>query len=142
MNGLGTVGAAATLRAGASRAGGAAAGSEPQPIRTGQLAVFGPGDALTIAAPTRASRSRARPNLDVLILGGRPIREPVAWMGPFVMNTREEVVQAVRDYQAGRLGSIPAVHGAPTTVVESDAQATRGDRRGRETAADSRRRRA
>jgi hypothetical protein len=40
-------------------------------------------------------------------------------MGPFVMNTREEVVQAVRDYQAGRLGSIPAVHGAPTSVMES-----------------------
>jgi hypothetical protein len=35
------------------------------------------------------------------------------------MNTREEVVQAVRDYQAGRLGSIPAIHGAPTTMVES-----------------------
>jgi hypothetical protein len=40
-------------------------------------------------------------------------------MGPFVMNTREEVVQAVRDYQAGRLGSIPAIHGAPTTIQES-----------------------
>ena len=39
-------------------------------------------------------------------------------MGPFVMNTREEVVQAVRDYQAGRLGSIPAIHGAPTTIQE------------------------
>ena len=47
------------------------------------------------------------PNLDVLVLGGRPIREPVAWMGPFVMNTREEVMQAVADYQAGRLGTHP-----------------------------------
>ena len=117
MNGVGTVGAAAPLRAGASRAAGAAAGSEPQPIRTGQLAVFGPGDALTVSALERGSR-RPRPNLDVLILGGRPIREPVAWMGPFVMNTREEVVQAVRDYQAGRLGSMPAIHGAPTTLQE------------------------
>ena len=41
-------------------------------------------------------------------------------MGPFVMNTRDEVLQAVRDYQAGRLGSIPAVHGAPTSVIESN----------------------
>jgi hypothetical protein len=119
MNGLGSVGAAAPLRTGGSQAGGAAAGSEPQPISTGQLATFGPGDALTIAALDPRQQDTRSPNLDVLILGGRPIREPVAWMGPFVMNTREEVVQAVRDYQAGRLGSVPAIHGAPTAVVES-----------------------
>jgi quercetin 2,3-dioxygenase len=53
------------------------------------------------------------------VLGGRPIREPVAWLGPFVMNTRDEVIQAYEDYQAGRLGTIPAVHGTPTEVVES-----------------------
>ena len=57
----------------------------------------------------------------MLILGGRPIREPVAWMGPFVMNTREEILQAVADYQAGRLGSIPAVHNTPTHLVETAA---------------------
>ena len=119
MNGLGSVGAAAPLRTGSSLAGGAPAGSEPQPIRTGQLAAFGPGDAITIAASEARLQERRSPNLDVLILGGRPIREPVAWMGPFVMNTREEVIQAVRDYQAGRLGSIPAIHGAPTTIQES-----------------------
>ena len=68
--------------------------------------------------PRRRQESRS-PNLDVLILGGRPIREPVAWMGPFVMNTREEVLQAVADYQAGRLGTIPAIHNAPTTLVQS-----------------------
>jgi redox-sensitive bicupin YhaK (pirin superfamily) len=95
-------------------------GAEARPIQTGQLAVFGAGDALTVgSAEVQESRS---PNLDVLILGGRPIREPVAWMGPFVMNTRQEVIQAFADYQAGRLGVIPAttaVHNTPTTVVES-----------------------
>jgi redox-sensitive bicupin YhaK (pirin superfamily) len=92
-------------------------GAEGRPVESGQLAVFGPGNTLTIAAAdVQESRS---PTLDVLLLGGRPIREPVAWMGPFVMNTREEVMQAFADYQAGRLGSIPAIHNAPTTVVES-----------------------
>jgi quercetin 2,3-dioxygenase len=95
-------------------------GSERRPVRMGQLAVFGPGDHLVVeAAEAQESRS---PNLDVLVLGGRPIREPVAWMGPFVMNTREEVLAAFDDYRAGRLGAIPAitaVHDTPTTVVES-----------------------
>jgi redox-sensitive bicupin YhaK (pirin superfamily) len=84
----------------------------------GQLAVFGPGDAIVVEAAT--VQERRSPNLDILVLGGRPIREPVAWMGPFVMNTREEVLQAVADYQAGRLGSIPAVHNTPTTLLQTD----------------------
>jgi hypothetical protein len=83
----------------------------------GQLAVYGPGNVLTVAA-SAVQESRS-PSMDVLILGGLPIREPVAWMGPFVMNTREEVMQAFADYQAGRLGQIPAVHGAPTTIQET-----------------------
>jgi quercetin 2,3-dioxygenase len=98
-------------------AGHGTVGPERRPIASGQLAVFGPGNALTVAAaPIQESRS---PSLDVLVLGGRPIGEPVAWMGPFVMNTREEVMQAFADYQAGRLGSIPAIHNAPTSIVES-----------------------
>jgi redox-sensitive bicupin YhaK (pirin superfamily) len=101
-------------------AGHGTVGAEARPIGTGQLAVFGTGDAITVGArPNQESRS---PNLDVLVLGGRPIGEPVAWMGPFVMNTRDEIMQAVADYQAGRLGTIPAVtavHNTPTTVVES-----------------------
>lgn len=40
-------------------------------------------------------------------------------MGPFVMDTREEVMQAVADYQAGRLGSVPAVHNTPTTLIQT-----------------------
>ena len=98
-------------------AGHGTVGAEGRPARLGQLAVFGPGDALTFVAD-QVQESRA-PNLDILVLGGRPIREPVAWMGPFVMNTRDEVIQAFSDYQAGRLGSIPAVHNAPSTLVET-----------------------
>ena len=98
-------------------AGEGTVGVERRPVRTGQLAVFGAGDALRIEASTnQESRS---PALEVLVLGGRPIREPVAWYGPFVMNTRDELMQAFEDFQAGKLGTIPAAHQTPDEIVES-----------------------
>jgi hypothetical protein len=93
-------------------------GAEQVPARTGQLAVYGAGGSVTVTASANQDE-RHSSGLDVLLLGGRPIREPIAWMGPFVMNSKAEVLQAFEDYQAGRLGSIPAVHGAPTEVVEA-----------------------
>ncbi len=81
------------------------AGVERVAIREGQLAVFGAGDAVAVAADEQQT-SRA-PRLEVLLLGGRPIREMIAFYGPFVMNTREEIIQAIADYRAGRMGVIP-----------------------------------
>ncbi|HET9656733.1 MAG TPA: pirin family protein [Kineosporiaceae bacterium] len=81
-------------------------GPDRRPVRTGQLAVFGPGDVLSFTADT--TQDSSSPNLELLVLGGQPIREPVAAYGPFVMNTREELIQAFEDFQAGRLGTIPA----------------------------------
>jgi redox-sensitive bicupin YhaK (pirin superfamily) len=94
-------------------------GRERIPIAMGQLALFGAVGGIALEAST-AQESRS-PQLDVLVLGGRPIGEPVAWLGPFVMNTKSEVMQAFEDYQAGRLGRIPAVHNTPTHVVESES---------------------
>jgi redox-sensitive bicupin YhaK (pirin superfamily) len=86
-------------------AGRGSVGRESRPIEAGQLAVFGHGGHLVLRAADRQdSRTTA---LEVLLLGGRPIGEPVAAYGPFVMNTRAELAQAVEDFQAGRLGVVP-----------------------------------
>lgn len=92
------------------------AGEEGRPVQMGQLTVFSNGDSIVMRA-SDAQESRS-PELELFILGGLPIKEPVAWMGPFVMNTRAEVLQAFEDFQKGKLGTVPAVHNAPTHLIE------------------------
>jgi quercetin 2,3-dioxygenase len=95
------------------------AGSERRPVEEGQLAVFGHGAALTVqAADTQPANSPT--GWEILILGGAPINEPVARYGPFVMNTRAEIVEAFEDFQAGRLGQIPAEHLAHRTSADEE----------------------
>jgi quercetin 2,3-dioxygenase len=89
-------------------AGRGTVGTERRPVELGQLTVFGAGDSVTVAAD--ATQDSRNPGMDVLFLGGQPIREPVVAYGPFVMNTKAELIQAFEDYQAGRLGTIPAAH--------------------------------
>ena len=64
-------------------------------ISAGDSAVLSPGESVQLSAAHGPARC--------LVIGGRPLGEPIAQYGPFVMNTREEIEQAVRDYQAGRL---------------------------------------
>ena len=65
----------------------------------GQMAIFGPGDAVELASAGGA---------ELLLLGGKPLGEPVARHGPFVMTTLEELMEAFADFRSGRMGSIPA----------------------------------
>ncbi|TFV57595.1 pirin family protein [Mycobacterium sp. PS03-16] len=82
-----------------------AVGPLGHPIQQGQLAVLGPGDRIAVTADS--AQDSNRPALEVLLLGGRPIREPVFHYGPFVMNSKSELIQAVEDFQAGKFGTIP-----------------------------------
>jgi redox-sensitive bicupin YhaK (pirin superfamily) len=92
-----------------------AVGEERHRVETGQLAVCGAGATIVVeAAPEQDSRTAT---LELIILGGRPIREPIAWYGPFVMNTRAEIQEAFDDFHAGRLGTIPDEHPGLTDEV-------------------------
>jgi hypothetical protein len=73
-------------------------GNEGREVRDGQLALLAAGDAVRFRGAEGGGR--------LLLLAGVPTREPVARYGPFVMNTQEEIFQAVRDYQSGRMGEI------------------------------------
>ncbi|WP_149183585.1 pirin family protein [Streptomyces sp. TRM49041] len=86
-------------------AGRGTVGAERRPVHMGQTAVLGDGGAVTVRADDK--QDGHTPDLEVVLLGGQPIREPMAHYGPFVMNTREELQRAFDDFQAGRLGVIP-----------------------------------
>jgi redox-sensitive bicupin YhaK (pirin superfamily) len=86
--------------------GGGYAGDERRPVEAHDLVVYGPGESVIIEAAEQRVRDEG---FDVLLLGGLPIREPIAHYGPFLMNTRDEIRQAIEDFQSGRMGIIPAV---------------------------------
>jgi quercetin 2,3-dioxygenase len=88
------------LLAGSGRVGG-----DGRPVTSGQLVSFGPGDFIALRADD--TQDSGTSHLEALILGGRPIGEPVEHYGPFVMNTKAEIGQALEDFEAGRLGTIP-----------------------------------
>jgi quercetin 2,3-dioxygenase len=86
-------------------AGRGTVGAEGRPIHTGQLAALGQGEVIHLGADR--TQDQRDPALEVLLLGGLPIGEPVATYGPFVMNTRAELAQAFEDFNRGLMGVIP-----------------------------------
>ncbi len=76
-------------------------GADRTPVREGQLAILGQGARVPLATPTKASAPA-----ELLLLGGTPLGEPIVRYGPFVMNTKAEIEQAITDYRLGRMGQI------------------------------------
>jgi len=87
-------------------AGSGTVGADGRPFHTGQLAVLADGGTVRIEADATQDSSTA--NLEVFLIGGVPLREPVVQYGPFVMSTDAEIREAFDDYQRGRLGTVPA----------------------------------
>ncbi|MGQ0619797.1 MAG: pirin family protein [Panacagrimonas sp.] len=75
-------------------------GESAKPLPTQAAGILGPGDGVVITAGPQGAR--------LILLAGKPLREPIVQYGPFVMNTREEIEQAVRDYQSGELTKVAA----------------------------------
>jgi quercetin 2,3-dioxygenase len=84
-----------------------ATGGDGHPVGPHQLAVLGRGDVLVVEAA--ADPASETGHLEVLVLGGVPLREPIAHYGPFLMNDRRQLAEAIEDFQAGRMGTIPAL---------------------------------
>jgi hypothetical protein len=79
-------------------------GSEQERGDDGQMIIFAQdGEEVTIMNPADSQQP-----LDLLLIAGVPLNEPVVRYGPFVMNTEAEIVQAIQDYQNGRMGRIHA----------------------------------
>ncbi len=72
-----------------------AIGDDQRKLSAGNAGLLFKGDELKIAATGDATR--------FLVLAGKPIKEPIAQYGPFVMNTQDEIEQAIRDYRSGEL---------------------------------------
>ena len=87
-------------------AGSGTIGPDGHRFGTGQTAVLVDGDTIVITAD-QVQDSRTA-NLEVFLIGGVPLREPVVQYGPFVMSTKAEIMEAFEDFQAGRLGTVPA----------------------------------
>lgn len=101
-------------------------GSNRETVREGQMALLSSGGGVELEAPEATPEpavpaeqagpsGQAEPSLpsgvekpgaEFLLLSGKPLNEPVARWGPFVMNTQEEILQAIEDYNAGRMGTI------------------------------------
>ncbi len=81
-------------------------GTERRPFRSGQLAVLESGGSVVLQADS--GQDASSPNLEVFLIGGVPLKEPVAAYGPFVMCSKAELIEAFEDFQAGRLGTVPA----------------------------------
>jgi len=90
--------------------GEARVGAARAPAESGTFAITGGGDDVRLARDANAAAEPAR----VLLLGGEPLREPIARYGPFVMNTEAEIHEAIRDYQSGRFAGIARKPGAAT----------------------------